>query len=195
MIQLDKQIKEASISAVVIRADGRREDLGVVARLTRPWWQRAWVRLRGTLALAVTIALFAYAFLYNHPGAILGAGPFFMDAGKAIVTNLISGLGGTVPKYHAVGTGAGPANSAAAALTTEVEARVAGAVSRLTTTVNNDTFQSVGTQTMTNTRAITEVGLFDQLALGGNCLVMSSISVINLGVGDSLLTIFRLSFS
>src|SRR2546423_5917151 len=92
------------------------------------------------LFLAATIILFAFgqrelaaiAFIAYLASAVaqpryslglLMAGPFFMDAGKAIVTNLVSGLGGTVPKYVAIGTGAGPAASTATALTTEVETR------------------------------------------------------------------------
>ena len=41
------QIKEASIAAVVIRADGTREDLGVVSYWhVNPWKRLLW-RLRG----------------------------------------------------------------------------------------------------------------------------------------------------
>lgn len=123
------------------------------------------------------------------------AGPFFMDAGKAITTNLLSGLGGTVPKFVAMGTGAGPTNSTATALTTEVETRGTGTPTRVTVTVTNDTYQCVGTQTATLARAITECGLFDQLAAGGNCLIMSSIATINLAVNDSIQFTYQLTFS
>lgn len=123
------------------------------------------------------------------------AGPFFQDAGKAIVTNLLSGLGGTVPKYHAMGTGAGPADVTATALTTEVESRATGTPTRVTTTKTNDTYQSVGTITATTGRVVTEVGLFDQSALGGNALILSTISTVNLANGDSLQTTFKLAFS
>ncbi len=51
------------------------------------------------------------------------------------------------------------------------------------------------TQTATAARAITEVGLFDQLALGGNALILSTVSVISLANGDALTTTFRISFS
>lgn len=116
-------------------------------------------------------------------------------SGRQIITNLLSALGGTVPKYHAMGTGAGPADNTVTALTTEVENRATGVVTRVTTTTTNDTFQSVGTQTATASRAITEVGLFDQIAVGGNALILSTISVINLANADSLTTTFKISFS
>jgi hypothetical protein len=136
--------------------------------------------------LAVMIAL--------NPLALLMAGPFFMDAGKAIVTNLVSGLGGTVPKYCAMGTGAGPANSTGTALTTEVESRATGTPTRVTTTVTNDTYQVVGTQTATTARVITEVGLFDATS-AGNMLIGSGISTVNLANGDSLQVTYKLAFS
>jgi hypothetical protein len=40
-----QKMSEASIAAVVIRADGTREDLGVVSYWHRRWWRRAWWRL------------------------------------------------------------------------------------------------------------------------------------------------------
>lgn len=193
-MRVDFTVSEAAVEAVVIRADGRREELGVVASYRLSRLSRVWRRLRGSFALAFTLAVLAAAFLAQHPAAALAAGPFLMDAGKAIITNLVSGAGGTVPKYHAMGTGAGPANAAAAALSAEVETRATGTVTRITTSVSNDTLQSTGVQTATQTRAITEVGLFDASS-SGNCLIMSSIAVINLGVGDSLQTVYRLTFS
>lgn len=123
------------------------------------------------------------------------AGPFFQQAGMAIVTNLVSGLGGTVPKYTAMGTGVGPANNTATALTTEVETRGTGTPSRVTTTATNDTYQCVGTSTATVARVITECGLFDQLAAGGNMLIGSGIAAINLANGDSIQFTYKLQFS
>ncbi len=123
------------------------------------------------------------------------AGPFFQDAGKAVVTNLTSGLGGVAFKWGAIGTGAGPANSAGTALTTEVETRGVGTISRVTTTVTNDTHQVVVTSTATATRAITEVGLFDQLSAGGNMIIGSGITTVNLANGDSLQITYKLAFA
>jgi hypothetical protein len=39
-------VGEASISAVVIRADGTREDLGVVSYWNKSWARRWWWRVR-----------------------------------------------------------------------------------------------------------------------------------------------------
>jgi hypothetical protein len=120
---------------------------------------------------------------------------FFIDAGKAVVTNLVSGLGGTVPKYAAIGTGAGPSASTATALTTEVETRSGtNAPTRVTTTVTNDTIQIVNTVSITATRAITELGIFDAVSTG-NALIMGTCTTINLVNGDSLQLTGKLSFA
>ena len=96
----------------------------------------------------------------------------------------------TPPKWIAVGTGAtGAARTAVAAdtaLTTEVETRAVGAESMVTTTQTGDTYQSLGTVSITDTRAIDESGLFDQLAAGGNMYTSATLNVINLLNGDSL---------
>lgn len=122
------------------------------------------------------------------------AGPFFMDAGKALVANRVIGSG-TEPKYAAIGTGAGPADATATALTTEVETRSGTNVgTRVTTTVTNDTYQVVNTVSITATRAITECGFADAAA-AGNFLIMSSITTINLANGDSLQLTGKLKFA
>jgi hypothetical protein len=116
------------------------------------------------------------------------------NAGKDIVTNRILGAG-TEPKYCAIGTGAGTANIVDTTLFTEVETRVAGSSTRQTTTTTNDSYQVVGTVAITAGRAITNAGLFDQLALGGNLLVKGDFATINLINGDSLQLTAKLSFT
>jgi hypothetical protein len=134
-------------------------------------------------------------FLIGLIALMFGAGPFFQDAGKAIVTNLVSGLGGTVPKYVGIGTGAGPSDATATALSTEVETRSgANAPTRVTTTVTNDTVQVQNTVAITATRAITEVGLFDAVS-AGNALILSGITTVNLANGDSFQLTFKLKFA
>lgn len=148
-------------------------------------------RLLFVLALIVALAIQTGSLI----PVFLAAGPFFMDAGKAICSNLVSGLGGTVPKYAAMGTGAGPADSTATALSTEVETRSGtNAPTRITTTVTNDTLQVVNTVSATATRVITECGLFDASS-AGNCLIMSGISTINLANGDSIQFTYKLKFA
>jgi hypothetical protein len=142
----------------------------------------------------IVLALVLTMMVLN-PMHVLLAGPFFMDAGKAIVTNfLVNATGVNQPKYHAMGTGVGPADSTATALTTEVESRATGTLSRVTTTVTNDTYQSVGTQTATTARAITEVGLFDASSTG-NMFIGSGITAVNLANGDSLQITFKAKFA
>ena len=45
-VEAKQHWQEASIAAVVIRADGTREDLGVVSYWNRRWWKRLAWRLR-----------------------------------------------------------------------------------------------------------------------------------------------------
>lgn len=96
----------------------------------------------------------------------------------------------TPPKWIGIGVGAtGAARTAVAAdtaLSTEVETRAAGTESVVTTTQTGDTYQTLGTVSITNTRAVDESGMFDQLALGGNMYTSATLNIINLLNGDSL---------
>jgi hypothetical protein len=112
------------------------------------------------------------------------------NGGKATAANRLQTTPSRNPfKYLGIGTGAtGAARTAAAAdtaLTTEVETRVAGTESIVTTTVTNDTYQSQGTISITATRAIDEAGLFDASTVG-NMGASATFAVINLANGDSL---------
>lgn len=120
-----------------------------------------------------------------------------VNAGRAIITNLVSGLGGTVPKFIAIGTGGTAESATQTALVTEVETRATGTVTRTTTSVTNDTVQVVGTITPGTARAVTEAGLFDVVTTSsGNMLMRSLFSVINLnGTGDSLQITATLQFT
>lgn len=92
---------------------------------------------------------------------------------------------GSVPKYVAWGTGSGQTAASNALAAAAPESRTTGSPSQVTTTVANDTFQVTGTITATNTRAITEVGLFDAAGAGNMC-VYGDFTVINLASGDSI---------
>lgn len=101
------------------------------------------------------------------------------------------------------GTGSAAAASANAVTTTSTtEARTAGAMSQVTTTVTNDTVQATGTITELSAGpiAITEVGLFDAVgtggpATGGNMDVYGDFSAINLNSGDSIAFTVKVKFS
>lgn len=116
-----------------------------------------------------------------------------VNAGKAIVTNRIKGSG-TEPVYVAYGTGAGTTAAADTTLFTETGTRVSGTSSQVTTSVTNDTYQVVGTQTAGSTLAITNAGLFDASTVG-NLFVKGDFSTINLSSGDSIQFTFKTQFS
>src|SRR5438876_8922131 len=93
-----------------------------------------------------------------------------VNAGLAIISNLVSGLGGTVPKYIGHGTGSTAPVVGNTALGAEsADTRATGTVTRITTTATNDTMQSVGTVSSGSTQAITESGLFDASTSGNLC--------------------------
>lgn len=121
----------------------------------------------------------------------------FTNAGKAITTNLVSGIGGTVPKYVAWGTGSGTAAAADTTLFTESadETRTTGTPTRVTTSVTNDTYQVVGTMTVaSNNKTITNAGLFDA-STSGNLFMKGDFSGLPLSIGDSIAFTFKLQYS
>jgi len=118
-------------------------------------------------------------------------GQVVTNAGRAIVSNLVSGLGGTVPKWLGWGTGTTTPVAADTALQTpSAEARTVGVPTRTTTTVANDTVTITGTITSASTQAITELGVFDAL-VAGNLFAHAVFSALNLVPGDGLLFVFN----
>jgi hypothetical protein len=121
----------------------------------------------------------------------MAAGIVFTNAGRAIATNLVSVLGGTVPKYVDWGRGTTTpvaANTAIETATGGAEARTSGTVTRTTTSVTNDTVQVVGTITAvagSNGQAITESGLFDA-STSGNMFTHAVFASITVATGDSI---------
>lgn len=85
----------------------------------------------------------------------------------------------------AYGTGATAAAVTDTALQTEV-ARAASTISRVTTSVTNDTFQSVHTFTAGGTQAITEEGILDNNVSGGNLAAHNVFSAVNMIINDTL---------
>jgi hypothetical protein len=121
-----------------------------------------------------------------------GVATVLTNKGKALFADRARTTPGTYttsPKFIGIGTGAtGAARTAAAsdtALTTEVETRASGTESTVTTTQTGDTYQSVGTISITATRAVDESGLFDASS-AGNMITSATLNVINLLNGDSL---------
>lgn len=96
----------------------------------------------------------------------------------------------SAPKVIGMGTGAtGAARTAVAAdvaLSTQVESRVSGTDSTVTTTVTNDTYQTVATITATAPRIVDEAGSFNATGTGSDMVVSATFNVINLASGDSI---------
>lgn len=120
-----------------------------------------------------------------------GTGTVVTNLGFAVAAKRLIGTSPSQvePNFSAIGVGAtGAARTAAAgdtALSTQVETRVTGTSSTVTTTQTNDTYQVVATHTATATRAVDEGGLFDASS-SGNMFTSATHPVVNLASGDSL---------
>jgi len=127
-----------------------------------------------------------------------GTATVFTNNGRAIVTNRIIGAG-TEPRWIGLGVGAtGAARTAAVAdtaLSSELsEGRAVGTGTRVTTSVTNDTYQTVGTITASGSRAIDEAATFDALSAGG-IAISATFPVVNLLSGDSLQITAKVQFA
>jgi len=109
------------------------------------------------------------------------------DVGLAGIAGLINGALPNVFKYIALGEGTtAPANddeTLEAEITTGGGERAEGAVSRMTTTVTNDTTQVIYTFTFTDDFAVTEAGLLESAA-GGVLGARQTFAVMNVRSGD-----------
>lgn len=166
------RIKRLWVEAVVTRADGSTEDLGVVADTSL--WRR--------------MARWAYLLL---PG--VGA-TLIVNTGRAVVTNRL--VAGTLPPtFVGWGTGAGTTAATDTTLFTEsAEARAAATATQQTTTTTNDTYRLVATLTASAGRAITNAGAFDASS-AGNLYFKTDFAVVNLSTGDSLTLTFNTQLS
>jgi len=202
------RVEYASVSAIIRRADGREEDLGVIADSTRKtavWtgpvpraetYRQTFLRLLlGILGIAAIASWMGAS--RGETLAFVAMATVIVNGGQAIVTNLVSGIGGTVPKFVAWGTGAGTAAVTDTTLFTETtdEARTSGTVSRVTTTVANDTYQVVGQIiVVTANKTITNTGLFDA-STSGNLYFKSDFTGLALNIGDSITFTDKIKFS
>ena len=94
-------------------------------------------------------------------------------------------------KYHANGTGVGAEANTDTALGTEVETRATGTQLEGATA---DIYKSVGTVSITATRAITEHGLLNASS-AGILMDRSVFSAINVGNGDSIEFTYQATFN
>lgn len=113
-----------------------------------------------------------------------------VNAGHAATAGQLNGVTTSPMTAIAIGTGTTAAAAADTALQTEITTngggRGAATTSRVTTSVTNDTAQWVKTFTFTGSFAVTEEGILDNNASGGNLLAHQVFSAVNVVSGDSL---------
>src|SRR5712664_1241268 len=147
--------KMASINAVVIRANGQREELGRVAFWDRSILKRIQYRIKrarnGQLFLVAADPVVGIITAFALPFFMA---TFMVEAGEALVANRLL-AGGTEPKNIGWGTGAGTTTRPDTTLFTEKLVDLStsagtdhtvGTSSRVTTTDTNDTYQVTGTR-------------------------------------------------
>lgn len=88
-------------------------------------------------------------------------------------------------KYVGWGTGGGTSAVTDTTLFTEADSRATGAQSVTTTSVTNDTYQVVSTNTAGSGETITNAGLFDNSS-SGNLYVKGDFSGVVLSSGDKI---------
>ena len=120
------------------------------------------------------------------------------NAGKAQVA-LLAGDATAVPfTYLAVGTSSTAVDATDTALNAEITdtglERAAATVSRVTTTVTNDTLQLVKTWTATGTKAVEEVGIFNA-ASGPTILGHALTGTKEVNSGETLTGTYQVKFA
>ena len=126
------------------------------------------------------------------------------DTGRAAAASRLGGAGSEA-LFDKIGQGTGVAAAAASDTALGAEKDASGGAStthaisaatqsRVTTTVTNDTAQSVGTISEAATIAVTESGLFNA-ATGGVMLCRQTFSAVNVVNGDSLQITWKIKFA
>lgn len=120
------------------------------------------------------------------------------SAGKAAAAGLLNGVVTDFFDYLAIGTGTTAAAVGDTALQTEIStnggARAAATLSRVTTTVTNDTAQFVYTWTFSGSFAVTECGVLSASS-GGVLLARQVFSALNVVSGDTLAITYKVAVS
>lgn len=102
-------------------------------------------------------------------------------------------------RYHGIGTGTTAEAAGQTALVTELTTGYSPASTRATGSQgeqagNANVYETIGTNTVSNTFAITEHGIFSQAATGGGVMLDRSVfSAVNLVNAESLATTYRLT--
>jgi hypothetical protein len=193
---------EANLSAVVIRKDGTRTDLGIISYGGKAFQnfvkqlRRFFKSLVRKFGLAVAIALIAawsqdaHLPVFSLPiclGIVTTAGVNYMaaDFRSGGVTPTISGM-----KFHDAGTGSVAAATTDTALGTPWGgARVSGAAGGST-----NVYQTQATIPFTSSFAITEWGLFSAASVG-TLWDRRVFAAINVNNGDSIQFTYQLTIA
>ena len=168
---------DSRLSAVLIRANGERIDLGDMDK-RKSWFRRILDRIG-----------------YDQRGLVTDTGVFYA------ATDFTGGAALANMKFHDSGTG----TNAAAVTDTDLQT-AAGPTTRATGTNTTTSggpatspavMQSVGTITYAGTLAITEWGLFNQAARGAgtNLWDRRVFSAVNVASGDSIQFTYNLSIA
>lgn len=176
-IKVPQGQKIVSFSAVVTRANGRVENLGLIdhshAYLLPVKLLKAITKVPANLE-----RLFELRRMGAYGATIIPTGSASIDGGKAVFAGLVEAAGGNYisPKYIAFGQG-NPTGTRITALVTDLalsgeigapggvnlntgqSARITGTPTQVTTTNSNDTMQVVGTITAGTALAIVEASL------------------------------------
>lgn len=120
------------------------------------------------------------------------------NAGKAQLALLAGDASATPFTYLALGTSSTAVGASQTALQAELTdtglARAAGTVSRVTTTVTNDTFRLTYTWTASGTKAIEEVGVFNASS-SGTMLSRALTSTKTVNNGETITAVYTLAFA
>lgn len=176
MLDAPQGARLVSYEALVTRADGSKESLGLIDH-SHPWLFSE-DELKKLAPSPEHFELLWERAKAHLPGAvIIPAGSSTIGGGKQVFEQQVSGTTSIVPKYIGFGIG-DPSGTRITATTTDLglaaelaspggvntntgqTARVTGTVSDVTTTNLDDTLQIVGTITAGTALAITEAGLF-----------------------------------
>ena len=120
-----------------------------------------------------------------------------VNAGLAQLALLAGDASATPFTYLAVGTSATAVAASQTALQSEITdtglARAAATVSRVTTTVTNDTLQLVYTWTASGSKTVEEVGVFNASS-SGTMLSRALTGTTSLVSGDQIQATYKVSF-
>ena len=188
-MNLDAQFEITSeLSAVVTRADGSVEDLGIISKSPAPEelpvWKRTLAKLRDALPVLIGVASVAYSITHPHHAGAPMLGLVTNVGAQTIANNFLASptVALSAMKWADCGTG-----TTAEAVTQTALVSAAG-TSRQAGTQSNPSSNQYGlsaTISFTSTLAITEMGIFSA-STSGSMFDRRVFSAINVGNGDSI---------